>query len=199
MNQTSSEWQARTTTAKGNLGEGAVSAWLIEKGWVPYRPDPSAGAHPFDWLLARPDKRHIMIADAKTKEARTHYPDTGINEKHLKDYQRLSRKHRMPVFLFFVDSMMACVYGNYLRTLCQPYTAHWNGGQERYPKNDLGRTGRIVYFPLDLMVPIAELTPAQCEEIWSSSTRSIQYYPSNRWRSRLGQGLSQLQLAGMAA
>lgn len=160
-------FEDRPTTKKGQIGEAIVDAWIISKGFVPYRPV-NGCKHPFDRLVASADKRRLCIVEVKTKPRREAYPDTGIEPRHFNDYQHVTTQHRMPLFLAFVDEVQAVVYGNWWSKLLVrrpgPVTSTgmprcgWTTG---YPWEHKG----IVYFQLDAMEPIAQLTPEQCEQL----------------------------------
>lgn len=170
MIQTNSNWNDKETVKKGNVGEEIVNRWLIEHGYIPYMPM-QLGAHPFDRLCASRDKRTIFVAEVKSKPRRVYYPDTGIDERHLKDYQFITDKYKLDVFIFFVDEDLKQIYGGKLATLCQPREVEHAGRILNYPLNYKG----IVYFPLVAMTKIADLDDKQAEQLQELSTRKAEY------------------------
>lgn len=167
-------WNDKISVLKGNFGESIVTEYLIDKGYIPYRPD-APGAHPFDRLCATPDKKRIFIAEIKTKPARTHYPDTGIDIRHYKDYENIKNTHNLEVFLFFVDQDRMSIYGNKLSVLSKQIEIEHNGRKIIYPLQQYG----IIYFPLSLMVQVGVLTNEQGDILEKLSTRNKAYIGSN--------------------
>lgn len=165
------KWEKRITVIKGDTGEKIVTEYLVRRGYIPYKPEP-VGAHPFDRLCATPDKKHIFIAEIKTKPARVHYPDTGIDIRHYRDYENVSKAHNLEVFIFFVDQDSKQIYGNKLSELVLERTVEHKGKQIKYPLQDRG----IIYFPLVAMKRIGELSDQQCETLESLSTRNAAYF-----------------------
>ncbi len=168
------KWEDRITVIKGDTGEKIVTEYLIKRGYIPYSPEP-VGAHPFDRLCATPDKKHIFVAEIKSKPARTHYPDTGINISHYRDYENIQRAHNLVVFLFFVDEVSKQIYGNKLSTLVAPREIRHHGQTLKYPLQHNG----IIYFPLEAMKLVGTLTDEQSEVLESLSTRNKAYIVSN--------------------
>jgi hypothetical protein len=164
-------WEDLPQVKMGNIGEGIVKQYLREKGRVPYKPDEGTGAHPFDFLCATQDKKHIFIVEVKTKPSRMYYPDTGFNVKSWQTYRDVSEKHNLDVHCFFVDTSRKEVYGNKLSVLQENRTIVHNGKSVQYPFVQKG----IVYFPLEAMVTVCKLTESQCEQIEQYSTRNYDY------------------------
>lgn len=156
-------WQDRKEVKKGNIGEGLVIDYLHRKGYVVYK-SITSGAHPFDNLCASRDKKKIFIAEVKTKEARKYYPDTGINIRSYDQYKFIQDKYSLDVFLFFVDATNHKVYGNAMNELTKPINI--NGTE--YPLRHKG----IIYFPLALMITLANLTEEQAEQIAQFNTKN---------------------------
>lgn len=156
----------RTTTKKGKLGEVIVRKYLESKGWIIYEPKTEDKPHAFDKLAIK-DKKHIVIAEVKTKARRTHYADTGIDIRHYDEYKLISEKHNIPVFLFFVDEYKKEVYGNKLSEL----EIECVSGGHNYPLKQYD----IIYFPLDKMITIAELDEEKSVELKKLSTRNYEY------------------------
>jgi len=163
-------WHEKTTVKKGDLGESLVDQFLISRGMIPYCPN-VGGAHPFDRLLASRDKKTICIADVKAKARRNHYPDTGINKKNYDEYLFIMEKYNVPVFLFFVDEMEGCIYGNYLNILRQPKNVEYKNKILKYPLSQ----NTIIYFPLCLMRDICSLDEKNIEGLRRLSTRNHLY------------------------
>jgi hypothetical protein len=163
-------WADRTTVKKGDAGEALVDAYLIGKNIIPYRPV-FDGAHPFDRLLATPDKKQLFIADVKTKARRNHYPDTGIDVRHFEEYLSIAAKHNLLVFLFFVDELERRIYGGWLADLNKQRTVTVRGKDVEYPLTQ----HNIIYFPLAAMKPICELSETDSEILKGLSTRTHDY------------------------
>lgn len=145
-------WQNLPSVQKGNIGEKLVNSFLIGKGYIPYSPDVD-GAHPFDRLVAAPDKKTIFIADSKAKPARKYYPDTGIDVRHYSEYKFIQDKYNIDVFLFFVDEEKREIYGGFLRHLDKIKNIDHNGKILIYPLEQNG----IRYFPLEQMTHVANI------------------------------------------
>lgn len=163
-------WSDKKSVRKGDIGEQVVDGFLIKKGVIPYAPIVSR-AHPFDRLCATGDKNSVFIAEVKTKAARKHYPDTGINERHFMDYMGVHHKYGIDVWLFFVDEHKEQVYGNKLSALIKPSTIAHGGKVITYPL----RQGGIVYFPLAQMIQICSLDSEVATELRGLSGRSYEY------------------------
>lgn len=163
-------WNDLVSVKKGCVGERLVNQYLIEQGFIPYSPD-TDGAHPFDRLVATRDKRHIFIADVKTKPARTFYPDTGINIAHYNQYDFIQKRHKVNTFIFFVDEDAGKVYGNWLRKLARERWVSHKRGTNYYPKED----GGIIYFPLAVMKHICDIPAEAISELKKFSRRKAEY------------------------
>lgn len=159
-------WDDRTTVQKGNLGEAILDQWLDDQGYIAYRPVTDC-AHPFDRLCASRDKKTVFVADAKAKPARKHYPDTGIDERHYRDYLHIQEKYRMDVFLSFIDEDRGQMYGNFLRRLDMPRRVQGND----YPWVH----HEIRYFPLKAMIVLADLSATDVARLSNLSTRNPVY------------------------
>lgn len=170
IQKNSKDWHSKTTVKKGDLGEFLVDKFLMSKGMIPYHPNINI-AHPFDRLVASKNKKIICIVDIKTKARRNYYPDTGIDKKHYDEYTFLMKKYNIPVFLFFVDEMEGCIYGNYLHILSQPTDIKYKNKLLKYPLEQNG----IIYFPLCLMRNIAKLDENEIQKLRQLSTRNYLY------------------------
>lgn len=146
-----------------------IQKWLETKGFVVYKPITFA-AHAFDKLAIK-DKKQAIIVETKSKAARKYYPDTGINVKHYREYKFISKKHRLPVFIFFVDENVGKIYGNWLSILEKEEIIIHNGKTLIYPLVDRG----IIYFPLEKMRFIAMLDLETIEKLKYHSTRNYKY------------------------
>lgn len=167
-------WRDRQEVQKGDLGEAIVDDYLESKGVIPYRPQADK-AHPFDRLCASSDKRTIFIAEVKTKAARTHYPDTGMNISHYNDYQNIRNKYGLDVWLFFVDEYRGEVYGNKLSELSKQRNVIHNRRLLVYPLIEKRRGVEIVYFPLEAMKPICVIDDEIRDQLVCMSNRSYAY------------------------
>jgi len=155
---------------KGRTAEFIVDGWIREIGWVPYRPI-EGYAHPFDRLVASRDKKRLVIMDVKAKARRTWYPDTGINIKHFDEYSAISEKHKLPVFLAFVDEGLGKIYGEFLSRLIAPRSVQHLGEALQYPIRDRS----IIYFPLIAMRDIKNLSGSDISALVKLSTRNEVY------------------------
>lgn len=167
--QENTKWEDKTQVKKGSIGERIVEEYLIKEGFVVYKPITDK-AHGFDRLASR-DKSHLIIVEVKSKARRNHYPDTGININQYQKYCETERRHRIPVFLFFVDEMIGTVYGNRLSALSTWGTIEVDGKEILYPIPDKG----IIYFPLSKMITIGSLKDEEITQLKKYSTRSHEY------------------------
>lgn len=170
MLQSSSSFEKKASTQKGRLGEDLVDSWLIEHGVIPYAAVVS-GAHPFDRLCARADKKRLYVVDAKSKARRTYYPDTGINLSHYEDYMHIKTTYGIPIYLFFVDEHLAYIYGGELDHLSAPRKIDYRGKILIYPI----RQGKIIYFPLRCMKFFCPLDEQSANNLKSISVRNYEY------------------------
>jgi hypothetical protein len=166
-------WEQRKTVQLGSLGERIVDEYLAAKGVIPYAPA-VGGAHPFDRLCAY-KKSRIFIAETKTKPRRIKYPDTGIDLRHYADYKHIEKTHSLDVWLFFVDSDSALVYGGKLKDLEAPQAVEHGGAVLEYPIKWEGANGGTIYFPLKAMKVITELLPEQVAQLRDLSGRAKEY------------------------
>jgi len=164
-------WQDKPQVKMGNIGEQIAKDYLLKRGFVPYSADKEAGAHPFDFLCATRDKKSVFIAEVKTKPSRLYYPDTGFNVSSYETYKNIRQNHNMEVYCFFVDVHKRAVYGESLSKLEKATAINHNGKTIQYPFVQKG----VIYFPLEAMEVIAQLTPEQCREIEQHKTRSYEY------------------------
>lgn len=162
-------FEERPQFLKGKFGEDIIHQYLRDKGFVVYTPN-SGCAHGFDNLAVR-NKREVIIAECKTKARRNKYPDTGINIKHMDEYLFIQEKHKIPVFIFFIDEGMWKIYGNFLSLLMQETSIEWNGRLIDYPWKQYG----IVYFPLNNMREIGKLNLGQVTYLREQSCRNYSY------------------------
>ncbi len=166
-------WDNKLTVIKGDIGEALVNSWLEDKGFVVYKPITNC-AHAFDRLAIK-NKNFVVIAEVKTKAHRNYFPDTGIDLRHYQSYKYVSKKHNMPVWLFFVDEMKKEIYGNKLDVLDTPLEVQHKAKCIQYPLID--KANKIIYFPLQAMVTIAALADADVASLKNSSTRKYEYLP----------------------
>jgi len=164
-------WEDKQTVKKGTFAEEIIDKYLISKNIIPYIPN-FDGAHPFDRLCAKTDKKSIYILDIKAKASRNYYPDTGIDYKHYKEYKYLEEKYKVPIVLIFVDEYKAEIYGNILEHLTKPTIIN----NKNYPSIEKTINGvEIIYFPLINMKTINKLTNKQVEKLKQLSTRNFEY------------------------
>ena len=164
------EWDELASVKKGDIGERIVDEWLKNRGMVIYTPK-TTGVHPFDRLCAKKDKKYVCIVEVKTKAARNHYPDTGINIRHYTEYKYIKDKYGIDIWLFFVDEYKKKVYGQELGALLKFHMQIVNGKRNYWPKFDKN----IVYFHLNNMTNIADLTDDDARMLKELSRRSYEY------------------------
>lgn len=162
-------WQDKIQVKKGNAGELEVRKFLEKKGLIIYEPVTNI-AHGFDKLISK-GKQQFVIVEVKTKPKRKYYPDTGINIKHYMEYKFISNKHRLPVFIFFVDEISKEIYGNYLHELEIVKQIMWKDKVIEYPKKE----GELIYFYQPDMIKIDVLSNELADEINSMNTRKYTY------------------------
>lgn len=157
-------WKDKKEVKKGNIGEKIVNDFLEKKGFVIYK-SITDSAHSFDRLAIK-DKQRLIIAEIKTKARRNKYKDTGFNLRHYNEYKKISEKHNLPVYIFFVDEMLGKIYGNWLSILEEPYLKIL-----QYPAilND------IIYFHLDKMIDICDLSEQEINDLKNYSQRKYEY------------------------
>lgn len=163
-------WNNKREVIKSNIGENAVDADLIEKGWVIYHPMKGLNkGHPFDRLCAKPDKKSLLVAEVKTKARRIDYDDTGFNISQYETYCNIREKHNLLFFIYFVDHIegvvngiqMQGIYGNFLHVLEERHGELTKGKLITYPLRQNG----IIYFPLVRMNKIADLSQEDIESL----------------------------------
>ena len=156
-------WEDKTTVKKGNIGERLVLKFLEEKGFIVYEPI-TKSAHGFDKLAVK-DKKVAIIAEVKTKSRMNKYEATGFNYKHYQEYKLISKKHNLPIFIFFVDEHLKSIYGNWLKLL--------EVEKDGFPLRICNDT--IILFSLKNMIEVAKLSDNTCEELKKYSTRNYKY------------------------
>ncbi len=168
----SSSWEDKKQVIKGNFGESIVDDYLESLGFVMYSPK-TTGAHAFDRLAIK-NKETVVIAECKTKARRNKYYDTGLNYRHYLEYKKISEKHNIPVFLFFIDEMEKRIYGNFISELEKEFESNYNNITKKYPCIEENRS-KIIYFPLQVMRNIKDLTESEVEFLKLNSTRNYSY------------------------
>jgi hypothetical protein len=174
------KWSDRPEVVRGNMGEAIVDAILAAKNYRPYAPV-GDGAHPFDRVFVRGDAGVVLLADVKTKPARTRHPDTGIDIRHYKKYMAVRAKLNVPMWLFFVDAetdgggmcdQAGCIYAGEIQSISTERVITVAGGARRkYPSEYQG----IIYFPLEAMHLVRPLTEQERVAIGAITTRSAKY------------------------
>ena len=166
-------WEDKKQVKKGNIGEGIMQRYLEEKGYVLYNPT-TPGVHTFDNLAIK-DKKNVVIAEAKTKARLTKYECTGIDIRHYEEYEYIRKKHRIPVFIFFIDEWLKEIYGNFLSLLTYERTIN-NITYPWYPP-----WGKQILFPMcNMRRNIYTLTTEEAEGIKKYNTRHYAYQEENK-------------------
>jgi len=159
-------WEDKTEVQKGNFAEDIVKEYLESRGFIVYKPV-TPNAHAFDNLAIK-DKRELTIIECKAKARRKYYPDTGINISNYNEYKYISEKHKLPVFIFFIDESLAEIYGNFLSELEKEIHVNY----KVYPLKEKG----IIYFPIASMRRnIYKLTEDQIAFLKKKSNRNYDY------------------------
>lgn len=172
-----------STWAKGFVGHQIARsvAKRILRADVLYEPE-SGRSEPFDFIGVEFATSRISAGDFKAKPARTFYPDTGINISQHERYKGFARKYKMPFPLLFIDEGFGLVYGNFWRILVEPRTVWWEKQNYRYPLQYHG----IIYFPVEYMRILSELSMAQRILLRAVSTRNKSWKPNPDVRDRIG-------------
>ena len=158
-------WNDKTTVQKGNYGEKLVKQYLESKGWIVYGVE-TEGRHAFDKLCVK-DKKHIIIAEIKTKARMNYYPATGFNTRNYNEYKFLQNKYGIDIFIFFVDEALHKIYGNKLKELERNKIIK----NKSYPME----IKDITLFPLINMIEIADLKQEDSNYLINHSTRNYEY------------------------
>jgi hypothetical protein len=150
-------WEDRKEVRKGNIGERILRELFEVDGYICYRVI-TDGPHLIDYFLHKEDKE-IMAAEIKTKRRRAKYPDTGVNTRNFREYERLADNHNMRIKIIFVDDHERAIYGEWFDELRK--FAYEHGAQ--------------TYFPLDKMEFVRKLTDAEVEELKKYTTENYDY------------------------
>jgi len=138
----------------GSLGEDIVKNYLKAQGYCVY--ETSSYPHPFDFLCFKNGK--TFIAEVKTKTIMKKYTATGIPISHYHTYKQFQDNHNIPVFIFFVDTNINAIYGNYLDELDKPTQFRGVSYPLIMPKSG------VIVFPTANMRLIASLTEPHSNE-----------------------------------
>ena len=161
-------FKQRIQSRKGEIAERIVDAYLRQLGYMIYSPIVD-GPHPIDRICALPNKR-LFFVDIKTKKRREKYDDTGMDLQDYYEYNQLMKQHNIPICLIWVDDheKEQRVYGRKLETLNKPITI--NG--IKYPLEKPNHSWKgIVYFPLQIMKHLKNLTPIELKQLRAQSHR----------------------------
>ncbi|MBA7636655.1 hypothetical protein ES703_44276 [subsurface metagenome] len=159
-------WGNKIEVQKGNFAENIIKNFLESKGYVVYKPI-TKNAHAFDNLAIK-NKKNVIISECKAKAKRTFYNDTGINISNYDDYKYISKKHNLPVFIFFVDEFLEEIYGNFLNELEKEVCDKG----KKYPLKEKN----IIYFPImNMRRDIYKLNKEQVEYLKNKSKRNYDY------------------------
>jgi hypothetical protein len=176
MNVNARKFISLATTRKGVYAEDLLVKIMRDDGCNIYRPSEKDRAHPIDMFVMSGQTMRMFACDVKAKPRRIKYPDTGIDTRHWAKYCHINTYQHTPVYLFFVDEDYGKIYGNWLDILNKAVEIMHNGQCIEYPKLE----GNIIYFPLQSMQEIADLTKEDIESLKSLSTRSYQYQNNNQ-------------------
>ncbi len=172
------DWESKITVKKGNIGESIVKGLLERKGYIVYTPD-TEGAHAFDFIAIK-DKKTALIFEVKSKSKRIYYDDASIDYENFKKYLEFSKTYKMQCFVFFVDSSLGEVYGNYLNELLKPFT---DVKGKKYPS--IENNNRSIYFPMSNMLRrIYTLNKTETEQLNFYTSTSKQYEYKTNYNAR---------------
>lgn len=143
------EWEEKDEVKLGDYGEQLVVNTLNEKG-ICYAA--TKGPHLID-LMYITNKGKTFAIDVKTKQRLIKYKWTGYDLKDHKKYLKLSEK--IATLVIFVDRKSGKIYGQDVKVLDQHIQRM--KGKESEP---------VVYFPLDIMRPIRDLTPIEISKLY---------------------------------
>lgn len=163
-------WESRIEVQKGNRGERIVRDYLESKGWIVYEPK-TQGAHAFDKLCVK-DKKHMIIAEVKTKARMNKWNASGFNTSHYEEYLNIHNKYGIEIFIFFVDEKYKQIYGNKLSVLKQPYKAS-DGNYPMKVNTQYGKT--VTIFSRDVMIDIATINDEDAQFLKEHSKRNYSY------------------------
>ena len=162
------DWEDKITVKKGNIGERLVREHFEKNGYIVYEPV-TEGPHPYDKIVTM-NKKHIVIAEVKTKARLNKYAATGFNVDSYKYYHLLGKKYNLPIYIYFVDEMLKKIYGNKLSILEEK---HIDRMGIIYPNTEI--VNGIILFSLEKMIVVKELTDQQVEAIKKNSSRNYGY------------------------
>lgn len=170
------------TTRKGSIGEKYVRNLFEKMGYVVYGALTEDKAHLFDFMAANKAEKKMFIAEVKSKSKRKVYDDTGIDHRHFLEYQEISKKYNMDVFLMFVDEENALVYGNFLSVLEQDIVCNTTGSKSHnvlYPLTYSFNSGSTLHFwPISRMGFIARIDGETVKVLQQFTTKQEMYKQS---------------------
>jgi hypothetical protein len=153
------KFREKSTTKKGEILEEIVRSWLIDRGYMPYRPA-ADGKHPVDFFVMHAKSKRFFAIDAKAKAKRRLFDDTGIDYRHFDTYFSIEKDYSCDVWLFFGDHNSGTVYGATLEELRRPVMNPPGCKPGHYPRIE----GSIIYFPMSSMHHLFNLSDDQrCE------------------------------------
>lgn len=136
-------------------------------GWIVYSPT-EGKAHAFDKLCIK-DKKNIAIVEIKTKARMNNLNATGFETRHLNEYKYILDKYGIDIFIFWVDELLQCVYGNTLTELLKEYKAK----DGTYPRQLCD--GKITIFSLEKMNKYFSLEDNICNDLKAFALRTYDY------------------------
>jgi hypothetical protein len=158
---------------KGSTGEEIIKKILTRKGYIIYSPSTLDKPHSFD-ILAIKDKEDLKIAEVKSKSKRKYYPDTGINLNHYNTYKKISQKHNIDLYIFFVDEEIGSIYGNKLSELEKEAYVKKNDQDDIILKYPLIHYD-IIYFPMVHMQELSKLESKEMEILKEFTSKADRY------------------------
>lgn len=151
-------WDDKKEVKKGNIGESIIQDFLIEKGFIFYRPAID-GAHKIDFFAHKSGaKKKVIAVEVKSKRRMAFRLETGFNYSNYLHYKEILEDHNIDTFFFFVDDFEECIYGAWLSQLGEGC-----------------RIGDVIVWSLRLMKVIRKLTKEEVSHLKNKTNERIDY------------------------
>jgi hypothetical protein len=164
------KFQDRTETIKGNYAETLVKDTLKKLNMKVYYLDEENESHDYDFEVYNKTTREHFMADIKSKGRRKWFSDNGCMSEAFALYQNISAERNMRFFLFFVDDITGSIYGQDIAVLAKEKLDSHGIKYPRWENN-----AKFVYFSLEDMVKLRDLTKEEIEIVASLTHRNPEY------------------------
>jgi hypothetical protein len=169
----------KNKSTKGDYAESLIENILIEKYNI-YKPT-GLKAHPFDGFIMKYTEEKIKVIpyDVKSKAARNKLKDTGVDYKHYKIYKQAAQQFKK-FYIFFVDEDLGCIYYldiNKYISETKKFNIFIDSEGITYPR--LENDGTYIYFSLETMVKIRDLTKDEIKILKNFSSTTNKKYTFN--------------------